>query len=432
MTLELRLTSIKDIPKNWDIEKIENVILEAKSGFASGKRDETGVIQLRMNSIDTQGWINSGGYVKVPVPKDVKEYLLKKGDVLFNNTNSAELVGKTAIFNGEIPECVYSNHLTRLRVNPRKVISEWLLLVFMRYWQQGVFRALRHQHVHQAGINQGDLLNVKIPVPNLEEQRKIVDIFLCVDDAIRQVELAIAKTERLKKGSIHKLLSEGLGHKEFKETRIGKIPKKWEVIKLKSIAKKKSDIVAGPFGSNLKVCDYTSYGVPIIRLQNIERNQFINKDIKYTSQKKAEELSYHSYQPGDIILAKLGDPIGKTCIVPSFMKAGIVVADVVRIRPSPEKAVTLFLEYVLNSSMCFYQLRKQTIGSTRPRVNMSQVRNLRIPLPPLDEQQRIADILSTIDHKFGLEKRRKGKLEHIKKGLMNDLLAGRKRVKVAM
>ena len=131
MTLEYRLTSIKNIPENWDIEKIENVILEAKSGFASGKRDEEGIIQLRMNSIDTQGWINSDEYVKVPVPKDVKEYLLKKGDVLFNNTNSAELVGKTAIFNGEILECVYSNHLTRLRVNPRKVISEWLLLVFM-------------------------------------------------------------------------------------------------------------------------------------------------------------------------------------------------------------------------------------------------------------------------------------------------------------
>jgi type I restriction enzyme S subunit len=77
----------------------------------------------------------------------------------------------------------------------------------------------------------------------------------------------------------------------FKITELGPMPEEWGVKKLIEVAEKYSDIVGGPFGSNLKVSDYTASGVPIIRLQNIERNQFINIDIKYISEGKAEELS---------------------------------------------------------------------------------------------------------------------------------------------
>lgn len=65
-----------------------------------------------------------------------------------------------------------------------------------------------------------------------------------------------------------------------------------------------NDIVDEPFGSNLKTSDYTDSGVPILRIQNIEINQFINKNIQFISSEKADELSRHSYQPGDIILTK--------------------------------------------------------------------------------------------------------------------------------
>jgi type I restriction enzyme S subunit len=208
----------------------------------------------------------------------------------------------------------------------------------------------------------------------------------------------------------------------LKKTEIGEIPEEWEVVKLRGIVERDSDIVAGPFGSNLKVCDYKPDGVPIIRLQNIERNQFVDKDIKHISLEKARELRYHSYQPGDIVLAKLGDPIGKTCIVPSSMKAGVVVADVVRIRPSLKKTITLFVEYMLNCSVCYDQLRRETIGSTRPRVNISQVRNLKMPLPPLDEQQKIASVLLTIDKAIRKTDEIIQKAQELKKGLMQKLL----------
>jgi type I restriction enzyme S subunit len=109
--------------------------------------------------------------------------------------------------------------------------------------------------------------------------------------------------------------------------------KGWELKKLGQLSKNKDAVVSGPFGSNLKVSDYKDAGVPILRLQNIGKGYFIDKSIKYISEKKAEELKYHSFISGDIALAKLGIPIGKTCIIPSNFKSGIITADIVRIRP---------------------------------------------------------------------------------------------------
>ncbi|MBR9704054.1 hypothetical protein GOV12_01475 [Candidatus Pacearchaeota archaeon] len=199
----------------------------------------------------------------------------------------------------------------------------------------------------------------------------------------------------------------------FKQTEIGKIPENWEVKKLIEIADKGSEIVAGPFGSNLKVEDYRNKGFPIIRLQNIERYNFIDKDIKYTTKEKYDELKYHSFKTGDVVLAKLGDPIGKTCVVPKNIHRGLVVADVVRIRISKFKINNYYLLYILNSDNIKNQLSSRRSGTTRPRVNLSDVRDLIIPLPPLQEQKAIAKILSSLDKKIELNEKMNKTLEAI-------------------
>jgi type I restriction enzyme S subunit len=169
--------------------------------------------------------------------------------------------------------------------------------------------------------------------------------------------------------------------------------KNWETKKLGELSKKKDAVVSGPFGSNLKVSDYKAKGIPILRLQNIGKGYFIDKDIKYISEQKAEELKYHSFISGDIALAKLGIPIGKTCTIPNHLQAGIITADVVRIRPNKNMVNYNFLEYFLNSDLSVSQLTGNISGATRPRVNLSDVRNIEIPIPPLPEQQRIVSIL---------------------------------------
>ena len=167
----------------------------------------------------------------------------------------------------------------------------------------------------------------------------------------------------------------------------------WKLTTLGELSKNKDAIVSGPFGSNLKVSDYKQSGIPILRLQNIGKGYFIDKDIKYVSKEKAEELKYHSFITGDIALAKLGIPVGKTCIIPDTFPKGIIVADVVRIRLDKDIVDYKFLEYFLNTDLSVSQLTGNISGATRPRVNLSDVRDIELYLPRLNEQKRIVEIL---------------------------------------
>ncbi len=184
--------------------------------------------------------------------------------------------------------------------------------------------------------------------------------------------------------------------------------KGWTNKTLGQLSKNKDAVVSGPFGSNLKTSDYKPEGTPILRLQNIGKGYFIDKSIQYVSAEKAEELKYHSFKAGDIALAKLGIPIGKTCTIPSQFSSGIITADIVRIRPDKSIVDYKFLEYFLNTDMSVSQLTGNISGSTRPRVNLSDVRNIQIPLPLLPEQKRIVAIL---DEAFSAIAKAKGNAE---------------------
>ncbi|MEA5479581.1 restriction endonuclease subunit S [Pseudanabaena galeata UHCC 0370] len=170
------------------------------------------------------------------------------------------------------------------------------------------------------------------------------------------------------------------------------LPMGWELTKMEDLViDPKSDIVDGPFGSNLKASEYQDTGIPIIRLQNIDRNRFINSNIKFVSPEKAESLARHSFVKGNIAITKLGEPLGKACIIPDFLEKGIIVADIVRVRVDEDKVNSTYLTYSINSQDVIEQLQNQTKGTTRARVNLSHIREIQIPLPPLNEQRRIVE-----------------------------------------
>lgn len=159
----------------------------------------------------------------------------------------------------------------------------------------------------------------------------------------------------------------------------------------------RNSIVDGPFGSDLKASEYVEAGVPVIRLQNIRPNEFLHKDIKFVADAKALELRRHNYRPGDIVITKLGDPCGVACIVPETAGEGIIVADVVRVRPNLDQVDPRYIVHAWNSPVVRRQIEAQTRGTTRPRVNLSLLKAVQCPKPPLPEQRRIADILDRAD-----------------------------------
>lgn len=150
-----------------------------------------------------------------------------------------------------------------------------------------------------------------------------------------------------------------------------------------------SDIVDGPFGSNLKSTEYQDEGKPILRIQNIKSNQFINKNIKFVTEEKYNFLKRHQFKPNDVIVTKLGDPLGLACRVPLDFTSGVIVADLIRIRPSSKHINYDWLTLLINSIVIQSQFRRITKGTTRPRMNLTIMRNTIVPLPAYKEQHQI-------------------------------------------
>lgn len=175
------------------------------------------------------------------------------------------------------------------------------------------------------------------------------------------------------------------------------LPKKWIWCRLGETASSyKRDIIDGPFGSNLTATEYVESGVPIIRLQNISRNKFLHKSIKYITEEKAEFLKRHNYDHGDVVICKLGDPTGKACIIPKEMQPGRIVADIVRYRVNDSILFNEYLCFALNAPLSINQFNSEATGMTRQRVNLSKMRELLFALPPREEQQAIVEKVNSL------------------------------------
>ena len=177
--------------------KIKDVLSEINSGFACNKSNEIpdGYVHLRTHNIDTSGNLNFDLMVKInPKKVDKKKNQIKKGDILFNNTNSKELVGKTALVDQDY-DYGYSNHLTRIRLKEDLVIPEFFVNYMINLHSSGYFLQICKKWIGQAGVNTGMLKDTEIKFPSIKNQiilnKKIEAIKESCTDLINQ------KTQKL-------------------------------------------------------------------------------------------------------------------------------------------------------------------------------------------------------------------------------------------
>lgn len=281
------------------------------------------------------------------------------------------------------------------------------------------------------GLKRDLVYSIKFAIPPLPEQKRIAEVLSTVDNSIQKADKSIEKTERLKKGLMQKLLTEGIGHKEFKQTKIGKIPKAWKITKLKDITTKIKDI-------DHKMPEKIENGIPFVSIKYMLKFQdhdfkidFDDPDLEFISK---EDYEHHrkrfDAEEKDLIYSRFGS-IGNAKLI-NTKQPLIASYSVVLIKPDKEKVDPLFLVYALNSSKVRIQAKISTKGATNRNLHLADINNLIIPFPQLKEQKKIAGILSTIDKKLDFDIKRKEKFGNIKKGLMNDLLTGKRRVRVGV
>jgi type I restriction enzyme S subunit len=219
--------------------------------------------------------------------------------------------------------------------------------------------------------------------------------------------------------------------KGYKNTKVGGIPEEWDMIIFDDLKDNNisHSITGGPFGSDLKSEHYASSGVRIIQLQNIGDGKFINNDFIYTSEEKAQELKSCLIYPDDIILAKMADPVARACIIPNLYNKFIMGSDGIRLHVDKNKFDNKFILETIN----YEKFRKIAIarstGSTRQRIGLSDLKKIPLSIPPLKEQQKIAEILTTWDSAISIAENLIKEKEELKIGLMQKLLSGEVRFK---
>lgn len=198
----------------------------------------------------------------------------------------------------------------------------------------------------------------------------------------------------------------------------------WEKKSLIETANKKVkwSFTGGPFGSNLQASDYTSEGIRIIQLQNIADGEFNDTYKIYTSKKKADELLSCNIYSGEIIISKMGDPVGRACIIPDFLKRCVMASDGIRLVIDEEKYSKYFIYSLINSKPVREGIEKKATGSTRKRIGLDDLREIELIAPKLlPEQQKIASCLFSLDELIDSHVQKLVLLKDYKKGLMQNL-----------
>jgi len=279
----------------------------------------------------------------------------------------------------------------------------------------------------QANLTAEIIKDLKVPLPPLEEQKAIAHVLSSFDEAIQKTNEVIAKTGRLKKGLMQELLTKGIGHKEFRDTEIGKVPKDWKVIRLGDI------ISSGPQNGLYKHAKYYGDGIPIIRIESFGFGKLMDSSSLKRIRLTKEELETYSLEPRDIILNRVNsiEYIGKSILISELPQPMVFESNMMRFRIDDKIADAKFVVTYLNSDFALASIRSKAKRAVhQASVNQDDVRSIVMHLPPFEEQKRLAEIISSVDKKLEIERNEKAKLERIKQGFMDLLLTGKIRVKV--
>lgn len=272
-------------------------------------------------------------------------------------------------------------------------------------------------------LTQQILNPLKVWFPSLQEQRKIASILSNVDSLIQKTDQVIEQTQRLKRGLMQRLLTKGIGHTKFKKTELGEMPEDWT---LKTLAEVSEFVTDGSHFSP----KHEKIGLPLATVTNMKNNQ-IDVDSCYKISKDdfiSLVRNGCKVEQNDVLFSKDGT-VG-LCLVYQQPDEIVVLSSIAIIRPKFQILDPFFVRYVLQSDYVLNRILGNRTGTALKRIILKDLRLIKLFIPPLKEQQKIASVLIEVDNLIQKLKDKKKSEEILKKGLMQQLLTGKIRVKV--
>ena len=372
---------LNTLSKTWSVSYIGDVAIEIQPGFASGEHNQegTGIPHVRPMNINRQGNLDLSVVKYVSPDRDKKR--LRAGDVLFNNTNSPELIGKTTVINKD-NDWAFSNHMTRI-VFPQEVSPKFVAYQLHFLWSMGYFLHKCVKHVNQASISSKTLGDsVPLILAPFDEQKLIVSEiekqFSRLDEAMAALKRVRAGLKRYK-ASVLKAAVEGRivtsEQKKWKTTTVGEV----------------SEIVTKGSSPNWQGFEYSSEGVVFVRSQNVSWGHLDLSDVAHLPLAFNKKEKKSVLRTGDVLLNIVGASIGRAAVASKSIEGGNINQAVAVIRPLRDRLLPQFLMCYFLSEKVQKLIHAQKVDVARANYSLDQIRKLPLHLPPLDDQHLIVE-----------------------------------------
>jgi type I restriction enzyme S subunit len=412
-----------------------------------------GVPVLRMGNITTEGnlLLNELKYLPANHP-EFPELLLENGDLLFNRTNSAELVGKSAVYRGHPLPCSFASYLIRVRTTAAcdsGFLAYCLNSLIGRAWIKSVVS----QQVGQANVSGSKLQAFVFPLPPVSEQRRMVAE---IEKQFTRLEAGVGALKRVQanlkryRAAVLKAAVEGrlvpteaeLARREGRSyepasellvaqpllavlkkaqagvpvppkasskepaapdtTDLPKLPEgwAWTTVECLGVAGEQP-VLTGPFGTSMGRSDFTDSGIPVLTIGCLTHAGINLDKAVFVSRVKANELDRYRLQTGDMLFSRMAT-VGRAGVITNTLDGALFNYHLMRLRLSRNAVLPgFFMAYVRGSEAVETYVRDVNHGATRAGINTDQLLSMPVLLPPVAEQQRIvAEVerrLSVID-----------------------------------
>lgn len=415
---------IGDIPSHWKIQRLKfgMNLINGRAYLQPELLSEGKYRILRVGNFFT----NDSWYYSDMELEDNK--YCSKGDLLYAWSAS---IGPY-IWNEE--KVIFHYHIWKVGLSGKmdKKYSFYLLDVITKVKLNDMHGSAM-QHLTMENMNNSDII-----VPPLAEQEAIA---AWLDEKCGEIDAAIAKVDReielideLKQSEISRVVTRGLNPDAPLRTSgidwINEIPFNWSSMKLKHTVKNiETDFMDGDW---IESNDIATEGIRYLTSGNIGAGFYKEQGDGFITEETFAKLDCIEVFPGDLLISRLNEPIARTCFIPALGCRIVTCVDNVIYRPKPGKFDKRYMMYQLNSKPFWFNASQLSSGATMQRISRSKLGAIKVIIPPLSEQQEIADYLdkkcAEIDElKVKLTKKRET-LTELRQSIISEVVTGKRKV----
>lgn len=396
------------LPGSWSIVPF-GYLFDIQQGKALNQRAREGEPQCRflrtsnvlwgeleLSSVDTMEFTHA----------EQSKFALRPGDLLVCEGGD---IGRTAMWSGAIEDCYYQNHLHRCRAKTSDVDPEFFMF-WMRFAVKSQNMYAGHGNVTTiANLSKSRLAAFTVPHPPLSEQRAIAHVLRTVQQAKEATEQVNTAAQELKLGFICKYVAREDLPETWTRRPIGELASRVEY----GISKR-----GGRSGA-----------YPILRMNSIADGQVETDDLQWVDL-TPEEFERFRLERGDVLFNRTNsiDKVGKSAL---FDLDGdwVFASYLLRVVVEPDLLDPRFLNYVLGAPATKATLRGLAVRAvSQANINATKLKDLLVPVPPISDQRRIAEIVQTVDQKIAAEEARRDALAILFDSLLHDLMTARLQV----